>query len=40
MNMVAKDRFSHFTEQELADLSTFLRTLVDEEVPKNVFWRP
>ena len=40
MTMVAKDRFAHFTEQEVADLQAFLVTLVDEPVPEGVFWRP
>ena len=40
MSTVAKDRFSHFTEQEVADLWAFLRTLVDEPIPQGVFWRP
>jgi mono/diheme cytochrome c family protein len=40
MTMVAKDRFAYWTEQEKSDLYHFLRTLANEPVPENVFWRP
>ncbi len=39
MTMVAEDRFAHFTEQEVADLQSFLGTLVNEPAPEGVFWR-
>lgn len=40
MAMVARDRFAHFTEQEMRDLYRFLRTLANRPVPQDVFWRP
>jgi mono/diheme cytochrome c family protein len=40
MTVVAKDRFAHFTDQELSDLYAFLRTLPGRAIATDVFWRP
>jgi len=40
MTVVAKDRFAHFTEQEISDLYEFLRKLPSQPIPQDVFWRP
>lgn len=39
MTMVARDRFAHFTEQELNDLLAYLRTLPGQPVDKEAAWR-
>ncbi|MEX1993089.1 MAG: cytochrome c [Steroidobacteraceae bacterium] len=39
MSTVAKERFTHFTEQEIADLRGFLQTLAEQPVPPAVRWR-
>jgi len=40
MATVARDRFAHFTKQEVEDLYAFLGTLARRPVPQDVFWRP
>ena len=39
MTVVAKDRFAHFTEQELEDLLIYLRTLPAEPIDHDAPWR-
>lgn len=39
MSEVAKERFAHFTEQEITDLRGFLLTLPQQPVPADVAWR-
>ena len=39
MSAVAKERFAHFTEQEVTDLRSFLLTLPQQPVPPEVPWR-
>lgn len=39
MSEVAKERFAHFTEQEVTDLRSFLLTLPQQPVPPGVPWR-
>jgi hypothetical protein len=39
MTMVAKDRFAHFTEQELIDLLAYLRTLPGRPIDRDAAWR-
>ncbi len=39
MSAVAKERFAHFTDQELADLRAYLLTLPHQPVAQNVRWR-
>lgn len=39
MSEVAKERFAHFTEEELTDLRGFLLTLAQQPVPPDVPWR-
>ena len=39
MTVVAKDRFAHFTDDELNDLLAYLRTLPGEPVDRDASWR-
>ena len=39
MTMVARDRFAHFTEDELNDLLAYLRTLPESPVDQDAAWR-
>ena len=39
MTMVAKDRFAYFTDDELADLLAYLRTLPGSPVDQDAAWR-
>jgi len=39
MSIVAKDRFAHFTDEELADLLAYLRTLASQPIDKEASWR-
>lgn len=39
MTIVARERFSHFTDEELEDLHMFLQSLSGRPVLSNVFWR-
>ena len=39
MGEVAQKRFSHFTQEEKNQLHAYLRTLADQPVPEDVFWR-
>jgi cytochrome c553 len=40
MSAVARDRFAELSDEEIADLYAFLRSLASEPVPAGVPWRP
>lgn len=40
MGLVASDRFTELTQQEIDALYAYLSSLAYEPVPENVFWRP
>lgn len=40
MGVVARDRFAHFTAEEVSDLHSFLQSLPSRPIPEDVFWRP